>query len=118
MPRRCRRGLGDLQRVERHHGLHDDVRVAIRSSLRDRSSRILVRLEGERELRLREFGTQQRAWAKLLTGKPTSIIRTATLAIKRGKLAEIKSSYSFKGVCETSSDSESQAVAFRLMCGI
>jgi len=37
-----------------------------RSSLRDRSSRLLVRLEGERELRLREFGTQQRAWAKLL----------------------------------------------------
>jgi formamidopyrimidine-DNA glycosylase len=37
-----------------------------RSSLRDRSTRILVRLEGERELRLREFGTQQRAWGKLL----------------------------------------------------
>jgi formamidopyrimidine-DNA glycosylase len=37
-----------------------------RSSLRDRSSRLLVRLEGERELRLREFGTQQRAWGKLL----------------------------------------------------
>jgi formamidopyrimidine-DNA glycosylase len=37
-----------------------------RSSLRDRSSRILVRLEGERELRLREFGTQQRAWGKLV----------------------------------------------------
>ena len=37
-----------------------------RASLRDKSSRILVRLEGERELRLREFGTQQRAWAKLL----------------------------------------------------
>jgi formamidopyrimidine-DNA glycosylase len=37
-----------------------------RSSLRDRSSRILVRLEDERELRLREFGTQQRAWGKLL----------------------------------------------------
>jgi formamidopyrimidine-DNA glycosylase len=37
-----------------------------RASLRDRSSRILVRLAGGRELRLREFGTQQRAWAKLL----------------------------------------------------
>ena len=37
-----------------------------RSSLRDRTSRLLIRLEGERELRLREFGTQQRAWAKLL----------------------------------------------------
>jgi len=37
-----------------------------RASLRDKSSRILLRLPGERELRLREFGTQQRAWAKLL----------------------------------------------------
>ena len=37
-----------------------------RASLRDRTSRLLVRLEGGRELRLREFGTQQRAWAKLL----------------------------------------------------
>jgi len=36
------------------------------ASLRDRSSRLLIRLDGERELRLREFGTQQRAWAKLL----------------------------------------------------
>jgi formamidopyrimidine-DNA glycosylase len=38
-----------------------------RSSLRDRTSRLLIRLPGDRELRLREFGTQQRAWAKLLT---------------------------------------------------
>jgi formamidopyrimidine-DNA glycosylase len=37
-----------------------------RASLRDRSSRLLVRIEDGRELRLREFGTQQRAWAKLL----------------------------------------------------
>ena len=37
-----------------------------RASLRDRSSRLLVRIGGERELRLREFGTQQRAWAKLM----------------------------------------------------
>ncbi|HET8823459.1 MAG TPA: DNA-formamidopyrimidine glycosylase family protein [Thermoleophilaceae bacterium] len=37
-----------------------------RASLRDRASRILVRLEDGRELRVREFGTQQRAWAKLL----------------------------------------------------
>jgi formamidopyrimidine-DNA glycosylase len=37
-----------------------------RASLRDRSSRILVRISDGRELRLREFGTQQRAWAKLL----------------------------------------------------
>jgi formamidopyrimidine-DNA glycosylase len=37
-----------------------------RASLRDKASRILIRLPDERELRLREFGTQQRAWAKLL----------------------------------------------------
>ena len=37
-----------------------------RASLRDRRSRLLIRLRDGRELRLREFGTQQRAWAKLL----------------------------------------------------
>ena len=37
-----------------------------RASLRDKRSRLLLRFPGERELRLREFGTQQRAWAKLL----------------------------------------------------
>jgi len=37
-----------------------------RASLRDRTSRVLVRLAGGRELRLREFGTKQRAWAKLM----------------------------------------------------
>ncbi len=37
-----------------------------RASVRDRASRLLLRLEDGRELRLREFGTQQRAWAKLL----------------------------------------------------
>ena len=37
-----------------------------RASLRDRASRLLVRLDDGRELRLREFGTMQRAWAKLL----------------------------------------------------
>ncbi len=42
-----------------------------RASLRDKASRLLIRLPGERELRLREFGTQQRAWAKLL---PTDAI--------------------------------------------
>jgi len=39
---------------------------ADRASLRDRRSRLLIRLRDGRELRLREFGTQQRAWAKLL----------------------------------------------------
>jgi formamidopyrimidine-DNA glycosylase len=37
-----------------------------RASLKDRASRVLVRLEDGRELRLREYGTKQRAWAKLL----------------------------------------------------
>src|SRR3954465_10758427 len=38
-----------------------------RGSLRDKTSRVLIRLPGERELRLREFGTKQAAWIKLLT---------------------------------------------------
>jgi formamidopyrimidine-DNA glycosylase len=37
-----------------------------RAGPRDRTSRLLVRVEGGRELRLREFGTKQRAWVKLL----------------------------------------------------
>jgi formamidopyrimidine-DNA glycosylase len=35
--------------------------------MKDRTSRVLIRLPGERELRLREFGTKQAAWIKLLT---------------------------------------------------
>jgi formamidopyrimidine-DNA glycosylase len=37
-----------------------------RAGVRDRTARVLIRLEGGRELRLREFGTKQAAWAKLL----------------------------------------------------
>ncbi len=37
-----------------------------RASMKDRRSRVLIRLADGRELRLREFGTKQRAWAKLL----------------------------------------------------
>jgi formamidopyrimidine-DNA glycosylase len=37
-----------------------------RAGLRDRTSRVLIRIADGRELRLREFGTKQRAWAKLL----------------------------------------------------
>jgi len=37
-----------------------------RASLRDRTSRLLLRLADGRELRLREFGTKQAAWVKLL----------------------------------------------------
>ena len=44
-----------------------------RASLRDKASRLLVRTSDGRELRLREFGTQQRAWAKLL---PTTAVKS------------------------------------------
>jgi formamidopyrimidine-DNA glycosylase len=37
-----------------------------RASMKDRRSRLRVRIEGGRELRLREFGSRQSAWAKLL----------------------------------------------------
>jgi formamidopyrimidine-DNA glycosylase len=37
-----------------------------RATLRDRTSRLLVRVPEGRELRLREFGTRQRAWVKVL----------------------------------------------------
>lgn len=51
-----------------------------RASARDRTARVLVRLGDGRELRLREFGTQQRAWAKLLrTGEVERDDQVATL---------------------------------------
>jgi formamidopyrimidine-DNA glycosylase len=51
-----------------------------RASPKDRASRVLVRLEDGRELRLREFGTKQRAWAKLLpTGAVDEDEAVATL---------------------------------------
>ena len=37
-----------------------------RASLRDKTSRLLLRLPGDHELRVREFGTKQRAWVKVL----------------------------------------------------
>lgn len=39
------------------------------AGLRDRTSRLLVGFDGDRELRLREFGTRQAAWVKLLRGE-------------------------------------------------
>jgi formamidopyrimidine-DNA glycosylase len=61
-------------------GIQDDLSLLIhlmsagrlqlfdtRASLRDRTSRMLIRLTDGRELRLREFGTKQAAWVKLLT---------------------------------------------------
>jgi formamidopyrimidine-DNA glycosylase len=61
-------------------GVEDDLSMVIhlmsagrlqlfetRASLRDKASRLLVRLADGRELRLREFGTKQAAWVKVLT---------------------------------------------------
>ncbi len=45
---------GRLQLFDRH------------AAPRERSSRLLIRVDGGRELRLREFGTRQAAWVKLL----------------------------------------------------
>jgi len=44
-----------------------------RASIKDRTSRVLFRLPGERELRVREFGTKQAAWVKLL--RPDAVER-------------------------------------------
>jgi formamidopyrimidine-DNA glycosylase len=49
-----------------------------RASLRDRTSRLLVALDNGRELRLREFGTRQRAWVKLL--RSSEVDREETIA--------------------------------------
>ncbi len=49
-----------------------------RASLRDRASRLLLRLDDGSELRLREFGTKQAAWVKLLT--PEGLAAEETLA--------------------------------------
>lgn len=49
-----------------------------RASMKDRSSRLLVRIaDGERELRLREFGKKHAAWARLL--RPEALAEDATL---------------------------------------
>ncbi len=51
-----------------------------KASMKDRASRVLIRLTDGRELRLREFGTKQRAWAKLLRdGEVESDEMVATL---------------------------------------
>lgn len=44
-----------------------------RASLRDKASRVLIRLSDGRELRLRETGTKQRAWAKLLPADAVAV---------------------------------------------
>jgi formamidopyrimidine-DNA glycosylase len=45
---------------------------------RDRTSRLLVRVERDRELRLREFGSKQAAWVKLLRAE--ELVRDEALA--------------------------------------
>ncbi|HEX5610901.1 MAG TPA: DNA-formamidopyrimidine glycosylase family protein [Solirubrobacterales bacterium] len=52
-----------------------------RASPKDRASRVLVRLGDGRELRLREFGTKQRAWAKLL---PTEAVAADEMVARLG----------------------------------
>ncbi len=49
-----------------------------RASMRDRTSRVLLRLPGDRELRVREFGTKQAAWVKLL--RPDAVDEDEALA--------------------------------------
>jgi formamidopyrimidine-DNA glycosylase len=44
-----------------------------RASMKDKRSRLLLRIEDGRELRLREFGTKQRAWAKLLPAEKVEL---------------------------------------------
>ena len=60
-----------------------------RAGPRDRTSRLLVRVrteDGERELRLREFGSKQAAWVKLLRGGRARAGRVAVEA-RAGSLA-------------------------------
>ena len=52
-----------------------------RAGPRDRTSRLLVRLPGDRELRLREFGTKQAAWVKLL---PSDVVFDDEMLATRG----------------------------------
>jgi formamidopyrimidine-DNA glycosylase len=49
-----------------------------RASMRDRTARVLLRLPGDRELRVREFGTKQAAWIKLL--RPDAVAADESLA--------------------------------------
>jgi formamidopyrimidine-DNA glycosylase len=49
-----------------------------RASMKDRTSRVLLRLPGGRELRVREFGTKQAAWVKLL--RPDAVEADEALA--------------------------------------
>jgi len=52
-----------------------------RASVKDKKSRLLIRLPGDRELRLREFGTHQRAWARVV---PTAEVDTDEYLVELG----------------------------------
>ena len=52
-----------------------------RAGPKDRSSRVLIRLDDGRELRIREAGTKQRAWAKLM---PTGEVEADEAIAKLG----------------------------------
>ncbi|HYH54862.1 MAG TPA: DNA-formamidopyrimidine glycosylase family protein [Solirubrobacterales bacterium] len=52
-----------------------------RASIKDRAARVLIRLDDGRELRLREMGTKQRAWAKLL---PTEAVAADDMVASLG----------------------------------
>jgi formamidopyrimidine-DNA glycosylase len=52
-----------------------------RATPKDRRSRVLIRLDDGRELRLREFGTKQRAWAKLM---PTAEVADDEMVVTLG----------------------------------
>ncbi len=52
-----------------------------RASPKGKRSRLLIRLPGNRELRLREFGTHQRAWARVV---PTGEVETDEYLSKLG----------------------------------
>ena len=59
---------------------------------RDRTSRLLVRVDGGRELRLREFGSKQAAWVKLLRSdeveRDEAVAKLGPEAWPRAALAE------------------------------
>src|SRR5215210_5669447 len=55
--------------------------------------------------------------AKLLAAEATSAVSKATRAIKRGKLADIKTSFSFNARCDLRATRKSQVAAF-VVCGI
>ena len=54
-----------------------------RAGLRDRTSRLLVRLDDGRELRMREFGTRQAAWVKLLPPRGSRTTRRSRRSAPR-----------------------------------